>query len=96
ARLPSAPSSPNVKLDVAVGAIVGAVAGVVFALVRRAFDRRVRSARDISDAVDASVVGILPVDKELAAGRAVFSFDDIRDGRGSFAHKEAVRELRTN
>ncbi|MHA0111806.1 hypothetical protein ACXYUI_32695, partial [Klebsiella pneumoniae] len=70
--------------------------GVVFALVRRAFDRRVRSARDISDAVDASVVGILPVDKELAAGRAVFSFDDIRDGRGSFAHKEAVRELRTN
>ncbi|MEV8985567.1 hypothetical protein AB0113_26185, partial [Klebsiella variicola] len=44
ARLPSAPSSPNVKLDVAVGAIVGAVAGVVFALVRRAFDRRVRSA----------------------------------------------------
>lgn len=96
ARLPSAPSSPNVKLDVAVGAIVGAVAGVIFALVRRTFDRRVRSASDISDAVDASVVGTLPVDKELAAGRAVFSFDDIRDGRGSFAHKEAVRELRTN
>ncbi|MFS0792946.1 polysaccharide biosynthesis tyrosine autokinase [Microbacterium sp. 1P10AE] len=96
ARLPTAPSSPNVKLAVAIGAIAGAVMGVVFALVRRAFDRRLRSAHDVSDAVDASVVGILPIDKELAAGRAVFSFDDIRDGRGSFAHKEAMRELRTN
>ncbi|SIR76800.1 polysaccharide biosynthesis tyrosine autokinase [Microbacterium sp. RURRCA19A] len=96
ARLPTAPSSPNEKLAIAVGALAGAVAGVLFALVRRAFDRRVRSAHDISDSVDVSVVGILPVDKELAAGRAVFSFDDIRDGRGSFAHKEAMRELRTN
>lgn len=96
ARLPDAPSSPNVKLDVLIGGLLGAVAGVVFALVRRAFDRRVRTARDITDAVDASVVGVLPVDKDLAGGRAVFSFDDIKDGRGSFAHKEAMRELRTN
>lgn len=96
ARLPTAPSSPNVRLAVTLGALAGGVAGLVFALVRRAFDRRVRSARDITDAVDASVVGVLPVDKELAGGRAVFSFDDIKDGRGSFAHKEAMRELRTN
>lgn len=96
ARLPTAPSSPNVRLDVTLGALAGGVAGLIFALVRRAFDRRVRSARDITDAVDASVVGVLPVDKELAGGRAVFSFDDIKDGRGSFAHKEAMRELRTN
>lgn len=96
ARLPTAPSSPNVRLDVGLGATAGGVAGIVFALVRRAFDRRVRSIHDITDAVDASVVGVLPVDKELASGRAVFSFDDIKDGRGSFAHKEAIRELRTN
>lgn len=96
ARLPTSPSSPNEKLAIAVGALGGAVVGVLFALVRRTFDRRVRSTQDISDSVDVSVVGILPVDKELAAGRAVFSFDDIRDGRGSFAHKEAMRELRTN
>ncbi|MEZ3157403.1 polysaccharide biosynthesis tyrosine autokinase [Microbacterium sp. BWR-S6Y] len=96
ARLPTAPSSPNVKLDIAIGALVGAVAGIVFALVRRAFDRRIRSASDITGTIAASVVGILPVDKDLASGRAVFSFDDIRDGRGSFAHKEAMRELRTN
>lgn len=96
ARLPTSPSSPNEKLAIAVGALGGAVVGVLFALVRRTFDRRVRSTQDVSDSVDVSVVGILPVDKELAAGRAVFSFDDIRDGRGSFAHKEAMRELRTN
>lgn len=96
ARLPTAPSSPNVKLDISIGALIGAVAGVVFALVRRAFDRRIRSASDITGTIAASVVGILPVDKDLASGRAVFSFDDIRDGRGSFAHKEAMRELRTN
>lgn len=96
ARLPTAPSSPNVKLDISIGALIGAVAGVAFALVRRAFDRRIRSASDITGTILASVVGILPVDKDLASGRAVFSFDDIRDGRGSFAHKEAMRELRTN
>lgn len=96
ARLPTAPSSPNVKLDISIGALIGAVAGVVFALVRRAFDRRIRSASDITGTIAASVVGILPVDKDLASGRAVFSFDDIRDGRGSFAHKEAMRQLRTN
>ncbi|WP_148272803.1 polysaccharide biosynthesis tyrosine autokinase [Microbacterium testaceum] len=96
ARLPTSPSSPNVRLNVAIGAIAGAILGVVFALVRRAFDRRLRAARDITEAVDTSVVGVLPVDKELASGRAVFSFDDIKDGRGSFAHKEAMRELRTN
>lgn len=96
ARLPTSPSSPNVRLNVAIGTIAGAVLGVVFALVRRAFDRRLRSVHDITEAVDTSVVGVLPVDKELASGRAVFSFDDIKDGRGSFAHKEAMRELRTN
>ncbi|WP_225310279.1 polysaccharide biosynthesis tyrosine autokinase [Microbacterium testaceum] len=96
ARLPTAPSSPNVKLDIAIGALGGAVIGVIFALVRRTFDRRVRTVRDVAEVTDASVIGALPVDKELAGGRAVFSFDDIRDGRGSFAHKEAVRELRTN
>lgn len=96
ARLPTSPSSPNVRLAAALGAIGGAVLGIVFALVRRAFDRRLRSVRDITEAVDASVIGVLPVEKELASGRAVFSFDDIRDGRGSFAHKEAMRELRTN
>ncbi|WP_295789870.1 polysaccharide biosynthesis tyrosine autokinase [uncultured Microbacterium sp.] len=96
ARLPTAPSSPNVKVDAAIGLVSGGVLGVVFALVRRTFDRRVRTVQDITDSVDASVIGILPVDKELASGRAVFSFTDIRDGRGSFAHKEAIRELRTN
>lgn len=96
ARLPTAPSSPNVKLDIAIGAIGGAVLGVIFALVRRAFDRRIRRVSDVADVTDASVIGVLPVDKELSGGRAVFSFDDIKDGRGSFAHKEAIRELRTN
>lgn len=96
ARLPTAPSSPNVKLDVAIGAIAGAVLGVIFALVRRAFDRRIRRVSDVNDVIDTSVIGVLPVDKELSGGRAVFSFDDIKDGRGSFAHKEAMREFRTN
>jgi len=96
ARLPTAPTSPNERLNAVVGGIGGLVLGVVYALVRRTFDRRLRSTADVEEAVDVSVIGTLPVDKELATGRAVFSFDDIRDGRGSFAHKEAMRELRTN
>lgn len=96
AQLPQTPSSPNVKIAVIAGMLAGLLSGIVFALVRRTFDRRLRSSRDVEENCASSVIGALPLDKELVGQRAVFSFDDVRDGRGSFAHKEAMRELRTN
>ncbi|MDZ5146137.1 polysaccharide biosynthesis tyrosine autokinase [Microbacterium testaceum] len=96
AQLPLAPSSPNVRVNVLVGLVVGLLFGIAYALVRRTFDRRLRSARDVEERAGVAVIGALPLDKELLGQRAVFSFDDVRDGRGSFAHKEAMRELRTN
>lgn len=96
AQLPQRPSSPNVRIAVAAGLMAGLLSGILFALIRRTFDRRLRSSRDVTESCGASVIGMLPLDKELVGERAVFSFDDVRDGRGSFAHKEAMRELRTN
>lgn len=96
AQLPQSPSSPNVRINVLAGLAGGLLLGVVYALVRRTFDRRLRSSRDVEDRAGIPVIGALPLDKELVGQRAVFAFDDVRDGRGSFAHKEAMRELRTN
>lgn len=96
ARLPTAPSSPNVKLDILIAAVIGLVLGVAYALVRRALDRRIRSAPDVEKAANVAAIAAIPAEKMLYAERKVFSFNDIAADRAAFAHTEAVRELRTN
>lgn len=92
ARLPSAPSSPNTRLNLALGALVGLALGVGYAVFRRVLDRRVRDPRDIEHETGASVVGTLPVDKSLASGRRIH----FGDPTASPQIAEATRELRTN
>ncbi|QKJ20307.1 polysaccharide biosynthesis tyrosine autokinase [Microbacterium hominis] len=94
ARLPTAPSSPNVRLSLALGGLVGLALGVGYAVIRAVLDRRVRDPRDIERETGASVVGQLPVDKDLAGGRRVLSFGQSATGTSPIA--EALRELRTN
>ena len=43
ASLPGAPSSPNVKLALALGLLVGFAAGIAYALIKAALDRRLRT-----------------------------------------------------
>jgi capsular exopolysaccharide synthesis family protein len=89
AVLPGAPSSPNVRLAVALGILVGLALGVAYALVRGAVDRRLRTPAAIEKEFDLPVLGALPFDKQIAErGAAARSTD--------FATAESVRELRTN
>ncbi|WP_292836218.1 polysaccharide biosynthesis tyrosine autokinase [Microbacterium sp.] len=96
ARLPTAPSSPNTRLNVALGALIGLALGIGYAVIRHVLDRRLRDPRDIERETGVAVVGTIPLDKDLAASRRVLVFDEVLGDGGSVIVAEALRELRTN
>lgn len=89
AALPSSPSSPNTRLAVGLGLLVGLAVGVAYALVRAAVDRRLRTSEAIEAEFDVAVLGTIPFDDDIAK-RGVAS------AKRDFHTTEAVRQLRTN
>lgn len=64
AKLPDSPSSPNIKRNVALGAVLGGFLAVVGVLVREILDDRIRRPEDIEDALGLTLLGIVPdIDK---------------------------------
>lgn len=96
ARLPAAPSSPNTRLNLIIGALVGLALGLVYAFVRHTVDRRVRHPRDIERETGVSVIGTLPLEKSMSDERQVIDFS-LESQHGVSHHTiESMRELRTN
>ncbi|MDA5554957.1 capsular polysaccharide biosynthesis protein [Streptococcus thermophilus] len=60
AKLPSSPSSPNIKRNVLLGAILGGFVAIVAVLVREVLDDRVRRPEDVEDALGMTLLGIIP------------------------------------
>ena len=60
AKLPESPSSPNIKLNVLLGAVLGGFLAVVGVLVREILDDRVRRPEDVEDALGMTLLGIIP------------------------------------
>ncbi|WP_028271513.1 polysaccharide biosynthesis tyrosine autokinase [Arthrobacter sp. UNC362MFTsu5.1] len=99
AVLPTSPVSPNVKLTLALGALIGLALGVAYALVRRHLDRRIRNAAEIERLFEVPVIGTLPVDHRLDGKSTILeagTFAQLHELGGSGAMAEALRELRTN
>lgn len=97
ARLPTVPSSPNVRNDLALGALLGLIVGVGSALIRDRLDSRIRSAEGVEKATGHSVVGAIPLDKDqAAAGRAIDVDAEVRAHQETAILSEAFRTLRTN
>lgn len=100
AVVPSAPSSPNVPLIVAIGCVVGLAVGVAQAFVRAALDRRIRRPGQVEAELGLSVIGSIPRSPAIDDGRriasAVAESGAGRDGDIAFAVAESLRELRTN
>lgn len=97
ARLPTAPSSPNLRLNLALGALIGLLVGLGLAVVRDRLDRRIRSAEGVEEAIGLSVVGALPLEAELAKQRLLLPLHAAGDRHGKWtALAEAFRGLRTN
>lgn len=90
ADVPTTPSSPNLKVDVLVGAVIGAVLGLSAALIRRSLDRSVRTREELEKLTSLPMLGTVPYDKP---SRRTPSLITARP-RGQVA--EAVRQLRVN
>lgn len=97
AVLPTSPTSPNTKLNLALGALLGLALGVAYALIRRHLDRRIQKAADIERLFGVPVIGTLPVDHRLDGKSTIVDAGtaaQLHDAGGAMA--EALRELRTN
>jgi len=96
AGLPSSPTSPNTRMNLAIGAVVGLAVGFAYAFLRHAVDRRVRHPRDVERATGIAVIGVIPVERSMAGERRVIDFS-LESQHGVSHHTiESMRELRTN
>lgn len=99
AQLPRSPSSPNLRIALAVGALLGLAAGVAGAVVRYVLDRRIRSAEVVERETGHPVVGTIPLEKSFTDTGRLVPFDGGMTGgvRAKFFRvAESLRELRTN
>jgi succinoglycan biosynthesis transport protein ExoP len=90
AEVPTRPISPNVPLNVALGALIGLALGVGFAVLRDTLDNRLRSERDIRAITNVPILGGIAFDSN-AASRPLIVHVDPQSPRA-----ESFRSLRTN
>ncbi len=99
ARLPDSPTSPNTRLAIAIGGLLGLVAGASYAFLRFTLDRRVHSAEAVERGTGLTIVGSIPEEKSFTGEYLLIPFAGASAGTGHDnlrAVSEAMRELRTN
>lgn len=87
---PLAPSSPNVPLNLALGALVGLAIGVGAAVLRSVLDTRIRAPRDVEQVTDRPMIGAIPFDPRVKDRPLIVHADPLSP------RAEAFRALRTN
>lgn len=90
AVVPSAPSSPNVPLNLVLGALIGLALGIGIAVLRTVLDTRIHSQHDIEQVTDKPLLGGIAFDPE-AKKRPLIVHADPRNPRA-----ESFRSFRTN
>lgn len=84
------PTSPDTKVNLLLGVLLGLVAGVGLAFVRHTVDTKVRDDKDVISLSRSPLLGRLPMEKS-ATGRLLTV-----EGDPHGHHAEAIRRLRTN
>lgn len=90
ATVPPAPASPNVALNLMLGALIGLALGIGFAVLRTVLDTRIHSLHDIALITDTPLLGGIALDPD-AKRRPLIVHADPRNPRA-----ESFRSLRTN
>lgn len=90
AAVPTAPSAPSLRLNLAVALITGLMLGAGLAALRQALDTRVRSEEDIAALTDTAILGHISIDETARDHPLV-----VQSSPGH-ARSEAFRRLRTN
>ncbi|KQO95420.1 polysaccharide biosynthesis tyrosine autokinase [Leifsonia sp. Leaf264] len=90
ASVPQKPVSPNVPLNIALGALIGLALGVGIAVLRETLDTRIRNERDVETVTDRPILGGIAFDAK-AAERPLIVHADPKSPRA-----ESFRSLRTN
>ncbi|TFC33851.1 polysaccharide biosynthesis tyrosine autokinase [Cryobacterium sp. TMT2-14] len=90
ATVPTVPVSPNVPLNIALGALVGLAMGIGLAVLRETLDTRIRTERDVESVTDVAILGGIVFDPK-AGERPLIVHVDPRSPRA-----ESFRTLRTN
>jgi succinoglycan biosynthesis transport protein ExoP len=90
ATVPTEPATPNVKLDLALGLLLGLALGFFQAVLREMLDTKVRSEADVHRVTDASVIARIGYD-ENAPQHPLIVHSSPHNHRS-----EAFRRLRTN
>lgn len=90
AEVPSAPVTPNVPLNIALGLFFGLILGVGLVVLRHTLDSRIRSDHDVEAISSVPILGGIMYDAK-APKRPLIVHEDPRSPRA-----EAFRTLRTN
>ena len=90
AQVPETPVSPRTPLNIALGCLLGLVAGLAVAIARQFVDTKVRSTHDIAQITDRPVVGTIAFDPD-AEKRPLIVHEDPKNPKA-----ESYRALRTN
>ncbi|MBC2642731.1 MULTISPECIES: polysaccharide biosynthesis tyrosine autokinase [unclassified Rhodococcus (in: high G+C Gram-positive bacteria)] len=90
AQTPSAPVSPKTLRNLALGAAVGLLLGIAFAVLRDRLDNTVKDRRTVEELAGSALIGTIPFDKDRQTQQAI----NFAEGNSSSA--ESYRELRTN
>lgn len=86
----SAPSSPRVPLNLAIGLAMGLLIGIGLAVLREMFDTRIRSQEDVESIVTSGILGSFSSDSSLVSEPLVTQGD-------KYSHRaESFRQLRTH
>lgn len=89
AQVPQFPSSPNKRLDIALGVILGLIVGVAIAVIREVTNNKVRTTEIVKELTQIPVVGDVPFDS--ATSRQALADQNQNDPRS-----EAFRKLSAN
>jgi capsular exopolysaccharide synthesis family protein len=90
ANLPTAPSSPRPKINLALGLLVGIAIGVAAAVLRETMDTTVKNKSDLQEITGAAPLGVIAEDPGVTRRPLVVQIDS------QSPRAEAFRQLRTN